>query len=324
MAQQNERPSHENIIAHELTGRTLLKKTEAPFITDNSSTSKVMVNVIVALLPSLVIAGVIFGGRALTLTGITVITAMGAELVMSFFMRGKSAVNDLSCVVTGMLLAYTLPATCPYYIAVLGAILAIGTKEVFGGLGRNIFNPALMSRLVLTLIFNRQLTAWPIPFYDANDVMTSATPLETRTATYYDLFMGSIGGALGEVSALAILLGLFYLAAMRVTSLHIPLTFVGTVYLFSWLTDQLPLFQILSGGLLLGAVFMAADPVTTPMTSLGKIIFGLGCGAITCSIRFFTPWPEGVGIAILIMNLLTPVIDRYTEPRPRTAARSKR
>jgi len=289
----------------------------SPHIRDNISTSKIMGHVLVAMLPTLFMAGLIFGGRALMLIGFCTLTAILWERLCNLVMKRPNTTNDLSAAVTGMLLAFNLPATLPFWMAAIGTFVAIViVKQLFGGLGQNFANPAIVGRIVLMLSFTGEMTNWVVPFYDSADIETAATPLVTKTAEYYDLFMGRVGGCIGEVSALALLLGGFYLVAMRVISLHTPIAFIGTVFVFSYLAGEDGIYQILAGGVMLGAIFMATDYVTTPVTGKGKIIFGIGCGIITCVIRFYANYAEGVSFSILIMNILTPYINMITEKKP--------
>ena len=310
-----EDPPEDTSVVDELIGRSSLKLIQGPYITAGGSTAKVMTHVMVALLPSLCMAGFIFGGNALILTGLCAITAMGVERIWDLIYKRKSSISDLSAAVTGILLAYTLPVTCPFYVAMAGAAVAICCKQAFGGLGRNLLNPALMGRLVLDLVFSKHLAEWVEPFWDPMDAMTTATPMEMGYVSYYDLFMGNIGGAIGEVSKLAILLGAFYLLAMRAADLSGSFVYIATVMVWSFVAGADPLYQVMSGGLLLAAVFMCSDPVTTPATPLGKLIFGLGAGALTCLMRANLNWTGSVTAAVLVMDLLTPGIDIITRRR---------
>ncbi len=289
----------------------------SPHIRDNATTAKIMANVIIGLCPALVASAIIFGGRALMLTGFCVLTAMLWEKLCNIIMKRPDSVSDLSAVVTGMLLAFNLPVTIPYWIAAIGTFVAVViTKQIFGGLGHNFANPAIVGRIVLLLSFPAQMTTWAVPFYDVNDVVTEATPLVSGASEYSDLFFGICGGSLGEVSAFALLLGGCYLVATKTITPHTPLAFIGTVFIFSEITGRVGLYQILSGGVMLGAIFMATDYVTSPVTGKGKIIFGIGCGLITCIIRFWCSAPEGVSYSILLMNILTPYIDMFTRKKP--------
>lgn len=289
----------------------------SPHIRDNISTSKVMTHVITALFPALIVSGVFFGGRALMLTGFCMITAMIWERLCNIVMKRPDSTNDISAAVTGMLLAFNLPVTLPYWMAAIGTFVAIViTKQLFGGLGQNFANPAIVGRIVLMLSFPAEMTKWAVPFYDSADIQTGATPLVTKAETYMDLFIGRCGGCLGEVSALALIVGGIYLCAVKVITPHAPLAFIGTVFAFSYAVGEDGLYQILAGGVMLGAIFMATDYVTTPVTKTGKVIFGIGCGLVTCIIRFWASSPEGVSYSILLMNIVTPYIDLITRKKP--------
>lgn len=289
----------------------------SPHIRGNMTTSKIMTHVVISLLPALIMATVFFGGRALMLTGVCILSAVIWERLCNIIMKRPDSTGDISAVVTGILLAFNLPVTLPYWMACIGTFVAIViVKQLFGGLGQNFANPAIVGRIVLMLSFTSEMTHWVVPFYSGNDAMTSATPLVSGTADIYDLFIGNVGGCLGEVSAAALLVGACYLGALQIIKFYTPIAFCGTVYLFSILTGHDGLYQILAGGVILGAFFMATDYVTTPITNSGKIIFGIGCGIITCVIRFYGSYAEGVSFSILIMNILTPYINRITEKKP--------
>lgn len=289
----------------------------SPHIRSEMTTSKVMTHVIIALCPALAASAIIFGGRALMLTGFCMLTAMGWERLCNLIMKRPNSTGDLSAAVTGMLLAFNLPVTLPYWIAAIGTFFAVViAKQLFGGLGQNFANPAIVGRIVLMVSFPSAMSNWAVPFYDPADIVTQPTPLVSGAAEYRDLFLGTCGGCLGEVSAFALLVGGLYLVAMRIITPHAPLAFIGTVFAFSFLTGRDGLYQILAGGVMLGAIFMATDYVTTPITGKGKIIFGIGCGIITCVIRFWCSYPEGVSFSILLMNILTPYIDMFTRKKP--------
>lgn len=295
----------------------------SPHIRDYMTTSKIMMHVIIALIPSLIVATVVFGVRALTLTAFCILTAVIWERLCNLVMKRANSTGDLSAAVTGILLAFNLPVTIPYWIAAIGTFIAIViVKQLFGGIGHNFANPAIVARIVLMLSFPVAMSQWVKPFYDAADVVTEATPLVSGNAEYSNMFFGIIGGSLGEVSKSALLIGAMYLLALRIIQPHAPLAFIGTVFLFSFATGRDPLYQILAGGIILGAFFMATDYVTTPITNTGKIIFGIGCGVITCVIRFWCSSPEGVSYSILLMNILTPYIDMFTRSKPVGAKRA--
>lgn len=290
----------------------------SPHIRDKMTTAGIMTHVLIALVPSFMAATMIFGGSALVLMGFTVIASLMWEKLFCLITKKKDTTNDLSAVVTGLLLAFNMPATLPLWMALIGSFVAIViTKMLFGGLGQNFANPAIVGRIVLTLSFTEAMTTWVEPFYYAKeDVVTTATPLVTKNAGYKDLLFGNVAGCIGEVCALALIIGGVYLILMKIISWHTPVAYIGTVALFSLIVGENPLYQILSGGLLLGAFFMATDYVTTPVTKTGKLIFGIGCGIITCAIRFFASSAEGVSYAILLMNIVTPYIDMFTRKKP--------
>ena len=289
----------------------------SPQIRDNISTSKVMTHVLIALCPALAMSAYVFGGRALMLTGFCMITALIWERLCNLIMKRPDSTKDVSALVTGMLLAFNLPVTMPYWQAAIGTFVAIViVKQLFGGLGQNFANPAIVGRIVLMLAFTGNMTHWVVPFPD--NIVTGATPLaaaHSAPADYLDLFLGKVGGCLGEVSAAALLIGGIYLIMMKIISVHTPLAFIGTVFVFSYLCGEDGIYQILAGGVMLGAFFMATDYASTPVTPKGKIIMGLGCGIITVLIRVFGGYPEGVSYSILLMNLAAPLIDRYTAPK---------
>ncbi len=288
----------------------------SPHIRSEMTTAKIMGHVLIALCPALIASVIIFGIRALILTLVCVATAVIWERLCNIIMKRPNSVGDLSAAVTGMILAFNLPVTLPYWMAAIGTFVAIVVvKQIFGGLGHNFANPAIVGRIVLMLSFPAAMSNWVIPFYNKADVVTSATPLVTGEASYRELFMGTVGGCLGEVSAFALLLGGLYLFAMDIISPAAPLAFMGTVAAFSYAVGQDGLYQVLAGGVILGAVFMATDYVTTPVTTKGKIIFGIGCGIITCVIRFWGSFPEGVSFSILLMNIVTPYIDMFTKKK---------
>lgn len=288
----------------------------SPHIRSEMTTAKIMGHVLIALCPALIASVIIFGIRALILTLVCVATAVIWERLCNIIMKRPNSVGDLSAAVTGMILAFNLPVTLPYWMAAIGTFVAIVVvKQIFGGLGHNFANPAIVGRIVLMLSFPAAMSNWVIPFYNKADVVTSATPLVTGEASYRELFMGTVGGCLGEVSAFALLLGGLYLFAMDIISPAAPLAFMGTVAVFSYAVGQDGLYQVLAGGVVLGAVFMVTDYVTTPITTKGKIIFGIGCGIITCVIRFWGSFPEGVSFSILLMNIVTPYIDMFTKKK---------
>ncbi|MCD8187792.1 MAG: RnfABCDGE type electron transport complex subunit D [Ruminococcus sp.] len=279
-------------------------------------TWKIMLNVIIALMPAVVASCIIFGLRALLLTAVCVASCIVFEYLCRKIMKRDNTIGDLSAVVTGILLAMNLPVTLPLWMAVIGSFVAIViVKQLFGGLGQNFANPAITARIVLMVSFPSAMTNWAVPFYykeSAADVVTGATPLASSDASYLDLFLGNVGGCLGETCALALLIGGIYLAVRRIISLAAPLSFIGSLALLTAISGGDSLYEILAGGVFIGAFFMATDYATTPIITKGKIIFGLGCGIITFVIRSFGSYPEGVSFSILLMNILTPYIDLLT------------
>lgn len=297
--------------------------TASPHITDSVTTRGIMLNVVFALLPTIVAAGLIFGARAWLLTGVTVAACVGFEALYNVLMKQPQTVGDFSAVVTGVILACNLPSTLPLWIAVIGAFVSIVvTKMLFGGLGCNFANPALVGRMVLFIGFAGRMTHYGFP-QNASDAVASATPLATTGTPYLTLLLGTHGGVLGETCALTLILGGIYLIATKTISAAIPLSYLATVALFSLLAGQDPLAQILSGGVMLCAFFMATDYVTSPFTTLGRIVFGIGIGIITCVIRFYGNMAEGVSFSLLIMNLLVPYINGLTRQKPLGGAAKK-
>ncbi|WP_077534247.1 RnfABCDGE type electron transport complex subunit D [Massiliimalia massiliensis] len=290
--------------------------TPSPHITSNNKTSIIMRDVVIALMPALVAANVVFGIRALLVTAVCVLSCVLFEYLSRLVMKKENTISDLSAVVTGVLLAYNLPVTIPLWIAVIGSFIAIVVvKQMFGGIGQNFANPALTARIVLFASFAVHMTNWVEPF--AVDTVSSATPLlDIEHADTLALFLGNVPGCLGETSALALLIGGVYLVIRKVISPVIPVTYIGTVFVLSYLFGSDPVNQILAGGLMLGAIFMATDYATTPITTKGKLIFAFGCGLMTVAIRLYGAYPEGVSFSILFMNLLTPLIDRATKAKP--------
>lgn len=296
----------------------------SPHIRSDNNTQKIMLHVIIALLPSLAASVYIFGIRALLLTVVCAVSCVVLEYLFKKITRREQTISDLSAVITGMLLAFNLPVTLPYYMAIIGCFIAIViVKQMFGGIGQNFANPAITARIVLMLSFTSQMSYWVKPFYytlNDTDAVTAATPLALETGEkapeLMDMFLGFHGGSLGETCSLAILIGFIYLLVTRVITPVTPVAFVGVVALGTFINGGDVLTEIFSGGLLLGAVFMATDYSTTPITQRGKLIFGVGCGLITLVIRTFSGIPEGVSFSILIMNILTPYIDKATRTRP--------
>lgn len=287
----------------------------SPHMRGSTSTARIMLHVIIATIPAMIASAVFFGWRALTLVAFCALSAMLWERLIRAVMKRPDSTDDLSAMVTGILLAFNLPVTMPIWMAGIGTFVSIViVKQLFGGLGQNFANPAIVGRIVLMLSFTGHMTHWVLP--KGVDAVSTATPLVTENSfSYLDLFLGRCGGCLGETSKLALLIGGAYLVIMRVITLHAPLAFMGTVYLFSAAVGEDPIYQLLSGGLVLGAVFMATDYVTTPVTNKGRVVFGIGCGIITCVIRFWCNAPEGVSYSILLMNIVTPYIDMFTRKK---------
>ena len=297
----------------------------SPHIRGNFRTNRIMLDVVLALLPALGVGIWMLGIRALMVALVCVAGAVAAELLYSLVTRTRNTTVDCSAMVTGLLLAMTLPHTVPYWQAAVGSIFAIiVVKALCGGLGQNIFNPALASRAFLMLIYPVGLTRYTALGVDA---VSAATPLHHMVMpglpeeSLLDMFLGRCPGSIGELSALALLIGGIYLVVRKVISVRIPLAYLGTVAAITLIFPKAGnpvewmLYSLLSGGVMLGAIFMATDYATSPATAWGQIIFGIGCGALTVVFRYFGIFPEGVTYAILLMNALVWVIDRYTAPR---------
>jgi electron transport complex, RnfABCDGE type, D subunit len=282
-----------------------------------------MADVLIALLPTVVAATVIFGLRALLVCGVCVLASVLSEYIYRRAMGLSQTAGDFSAAVTGLLLAFNLPSTIPYWMAAVGCVVAvIVAKQIFGGLGRNFANPAIVGRIVLLVSFAGPMTTWALPRIYQTDALTGATPLAVvadglgAVPSYVDMFLGTIGGSLGETCKLTLLVGTVYLIARKVITPTAPVAFIGGVFAFSLLLGQDPVFHVLAGGVILGACFMATDYVTTPTTELGKAIFGIGCALITMLIRLYAAYPEGVSFAILLMNLVSPHIDSLCVSKP--------
>ena len=308
----------------------MAKINSSPHIRSPRTTRDIMLDVCLALLPALGGAIWCFGTRALAVVAVSVASCVGFEALARLIMKRPQSIGDLSAVVTGLLLAFSLPATLPLWMIPIGALVAVVVaKELFGGLGQNFANPAVTARIVLLLSFPLQMSTWNAPNGRSwgADAIASATPLQTLQAgemaglpSLARMFMGQRAGSLGETCAMALLLGFVYLCVFRVIVPVVPLCFVGTVAVFSLFAGHFDLTfvacELLGGGLLLGAIFMATDYATSPISLKGKLVFGVGCGLLTCLIRFFGSMPEGVSFAILLMNLLTPHIDNLCAPKP--------
>jgi electron transport complex protein RnfD len=294
-----------------------------PHLWGGLSVSKIMYLVVLALMFPTGAGIYFFGYRAISVIGVSVGTCLLTEYVCKKI-RGQPFIMDWSAVVTGVLLGLILPPTIPLWMVAIGAIFAIGiVKEAFGGLGHNIFNPALGARAFMSASFSVPMTTWVKPMGFAADAVTSATPLsgvsnwqQFDPSAYQAMFLGNTTGSLGETSALLILIGGVFLLARGIINWRIPAIYIGVVALMSLALGQDPIFHILAGGLMLGAFFMATDYVTSPLTNRGKIIFSVALGVLTVMIRQFGGMPEGVCYSILFMNAITPLIDRYTKVRP--------
>ena len=306
----------------------------APHVHSGDTVSNKMTGVFIALIPAY-LAGLYFFGLGALIISITAVLScvLFEYLIQRFILKGSITITDGSAALTGILLAFNLPSNLPVWEVVIGSFVAIGiAKMSFGGLGNNPFNPALVARVFLLISFPAQMTTWPkpIPFNPAYlDAVTAATPLAilkgqfSEVPTTLNLFLGNVGGSMGEVSALALLIGFAYLLIRKIITWHIPVSILVTVALFTGILHYAnpdafigsPEFHLLTGGLILGSIYMATDYVTSPMTSRGMLIFGVGIGVITVIIRVFGAYPEGVSFAILIMNAFTPLINKYVKPR---------
>ena len=296
----------------------LLHLSVSPHIHSGRSTSTIMRDVLIALCPATVAGVLIFGWRSLLVIAACVLSCILFEFIYNLIVKKEQTVGDLSAAVTGLLLALNLPANIPIWQCVIGSAFAILlVKCIFGGIGCNLVNPAITARVFMLVAFG-SMTQQAFP--TIVDTASSATPLAQiasgSSPKLIDLFLGTTGGAIGETCALALLLGLVYLLARKVITWHIPTAFVGSVFLLSFFMEgfdaMTALSLILSGGLLIGAIFMATDYVTSPSTAAGKIIFGIGAGLLTFLIRYFGVYPEGVSFAILFMNILNPYIEKLT------------
>ena len=312
----------------------------APHVHSSDSVRRNMLNVIIALVPAYVVSLMAFGWGVLITTAISVVACVAFEyLIGSFLLKQKPTIGDMSAILTGLLLAFNLPSSLPWWIVVIGALVAIGIgKMSFGGLGQNIFNPALVGRVFLLIAFPAQMTTWPKPLgFNGSylDAVTGATPLAAmknalkahdaslldQLPDFMDMATGFIGGSFGEVSAIALLAGGIYLLCTKTITWHIPVSILLTVgviaSLMYFLADGAvqPQYHFVAGGLMLGAIFMATDYVTSPMTGLGQIIYGIGIGVIVMIIRFWGSYPEGMSFAILIMNAVTPLLNMYIRPK---------
>ena len=297
--------------------------TASPHIRDTTTTRGLMGNVLIALLPCVVASALIFGYRSLLIVGVTTAACVGFEYLYTLIMKKPNPVGDLSACVTGVILALNVPAGMPLWICVVGAFVAIVIiKQLFGGLGYNFANPALVGRIVLFLGFASRMAAYTIPDM-AVDALATATPrnaaVDRGAVSLLDMFLGVHGGVIGETCTLAILIGLAFLLATHTIEISIPASIVGTVFVLSLIATgdiHTALVDVMSGGLLFGAVFMATDYVTSPFTTIGKIIYGIVIGLITFSIRQFGSMAEGMSFAILMGNLLTPWFNAWSHQIP--------
>jgi Na+-translocating ferredoxin:NAD+ oxidoreductase subunit D len=320
----------------------LLTVSPSPHIGNDQTVKKLMYGVILSLAPAFIVSLYVFGIGALITTVVCMLACVISEmLIQKFILKTEISISDGSAMVTGLLLAFNLPSNLPWWMAVLGAVFAIGVgKMTFGGLGNNPFNPAITGRIFLLISFPVQMTSWPMPIASGMhymDAATGATPLGVLKEAVRNgeavpevlkqlpdrmhLFLGQMGGSLGEISALALLTGFAWLLYKRIITWHIPVFMVATIFAFTgllWFADPSkyapPLFHILTGGVMLGAIYMATDLVTSPMTKAGMIIFAIGIGLITVIIRVFGSYPEGVSFAIMIMNAFVPLINKYIKP----------
>ncbi len=318
---------------------SLLTVAPSPHIHEELTIPQIMRGVIIAMLPALGFSTFTFGIGPLIVTLVAVISCVLFEyLIVKYLLKKEASIADGSAVITGMLLAFNVPGNLPIHIIIIGSLVAVGIgKMTFGGLGNNPFNPALVGRVFLLISFPVQMTSWPVTRHSTVDALTGATPLGiikegqlngteisalmSEMPSMTQLFFGFQGGSLGEMSAFAMLIGLGYMLYRKIITWHIPLTMIATVFVFTgifWLIDPTsyvnPAFHILTGGVMLGAVFMATDYVTSPITHKGMIVFAIGIGIITSVIRLWGSYPEGVSFAILIMNAFVPLINKSTKP----------
>ncbi len=317
----------------------LINVSPSPHVYSGESTGKLMMNVVLALVPAFIVSVYFFGLSALTVTLVAIVSCILFEyLIQKFVLKVKPTITDGSAFVTGLLLAFNVPSSIPLWMLIIGCLIAIGVAKMsFGGLGNNPFNPALVGRVFMLISFPVQMTSWPTNRLIEIDALTSATPLailkegikngETisqlgdKIPSHMQLFMGVMGGSLGEVAAFALLLGFIWLLYKKVITWHIPVSIFTTIFIFTgilWIInpDKFadPIFHLLTGGVVLGAIYMATDYVTSPMTIKGMLIYGIGIGVITVLIRVWGAYPEGVSFAILIMNAFVPLLNKYVKP----------
>ena len=315
----------------------------SPHVHSGDSVKKNMYGVIIALLPALFTSLYYFGVGSLIVILTSIVSCVLFEfLIQKYLLHKETSVTDGSAILTGLLLAFNLPSNAPLGIVIIGALVAMGIgKMAFGGLGDNPFNPALVGRVFLLISFPVQMTSWPKPIASRlayTDAITGATPLSvikeglskgdsidelmTRIPSLTDMFYGNMGGSAGEIAAIALLIGFVYMLMKKIITWHIPISVIGSIFIFTGILHLInpemyitPVFHILTGGVMLGAIFMATDYVTSPMSRKGMIVFGVGIGIITVAIRVFGAYPEGVSFAILIMNGFVPLIDKYIKPK---------
>ena len=286
----------------------------SPHIKTAESTRRIMFDVIIALSPATLFGISIFGIRALLVVAVSIAAAVLSEALACYLLKKPVTAGDLSAVVTGLILALNLPPRIPLYMAAIGSAFAvIVIKMLFGGIGKNLLNPAAAARVFLLISFGGAMSTYYEPF---TDLTASATPLSGGSYVFKELFFGVCSGCIGETSAVMLVFGGAYLVLRRVISLRIPLSFILTIMLVSLIAGRAPLTEVCSGGLLLGAIFMATDYTTSPVTPLGQLVFGIGCGLLTMLFRIFGGMPEGVSYSIVLMNFAVPVIDRYLPTFP--------
>ena len=310
--------------------KTNLIVSSSPHIVTAMDTQKTMAMVLLALLPSFLVSIYVFGARVILLTAVCVVASMFFEWAWNKLMHKKQTVTDLSAALTGVLIAFNVPSGLPLWIAIVGCFVAIiVVKQLFGGIGKNITNPAITARIVLFISFATEMTDWTLPRM-AVDATSTATPLGVLAEgsgtlpTNMEMFLGFIGGSMGEVSAVALLIGGIFLVWKKIISPIIPCCFIGTVFVFALIyytavgdpnAFSMAIFHILAGGVMLGAIFMATDYVTSPLLPGAKVVFGIGCGIMTMVIRLWGQYPEGVSFSILLMNCLTPLIENFFQKR---------
>ena len=322
-----------------------LSVSASPHDHSKDTVTRIMLDVVIALVPSLIAAFFLFGPRTLIVSAVSVGTCVLAEYLSRIVMKRHQTIADLSAVVTGLLIAFNVPTSMPLWMVVLGDIFAIVVvKQMFGGIGMNFVNPALATRIMLIASFPTEMAKWNAPFSWKTEATTTASPLGeiknifrsgtinddsfSELPSLMDMFLGKRAGSLGEVCAIALIIGLIYLLARRVIKITIPLSYVGSFAVIMFIAGGFNLtflaYQVLSGGLLLGAIFMATDYTTSPINFKGQVIFGICCGILTALIRLFGNLPEGVSFAIIIMNILVPHIEHLTTPKPFGTVKEKK